>query len=304
MPTQPALVAIDGPSAGKRWPFEVGKNVTIGRVDQATIIVRDDPLLSNLHFALEWEGPTCRVRDLNSKFGITLNDVKVDAAVVRDGDRIKAGRSEFLMKLATDQADAGAPAQPARLSQALAEPSMPDVPAEVKSAAVLEFLRLQQAPLFALLDGARDIAIYLQLMACKEQYQSLYEGPQGEALAPHGPYLVYLPKDSPFLAMLMRDGWGNSWGVYLTSPAPFAEVRRHLRRFLEVQLPTGKVVLFRFYDPRVLRNFVPTCSDADAMHFLGPIDRFIIEADDAGRPLVISRETKSVSVREIKLPRA
>jgi len=294
---QPTLIVIDGPAAGKRWPLDVGKIVTIGRVDQATIIIRDDPLLSNLHFALEWDGPNCRVRDLNSKFGITVNNVKVDAAVLHDGDRVKAGRSEFMVTLPTEQAEAGAdgimpPPSVANAPSPTTAAGEIEIANDAKTVGLLNFLRSQPAPLFALLDGARDMAIYLRLMECKEQYQTLYEGPQGEALAPNGPYLVSLPKDSPFLEMLVRDGWGKSWGVFLTSPAPFAELRRHLRKFLEAKLPSGKVVLFRFYDPRVLRVFLPTCTDEDYVKFLGPTANFVSEGDEKQMALSFSKRNR------------
>src|SRR5262249_33234382 len=106
-----------------------------------------------------------------------------------------------------------------------------------------------------------------------------YEGPKGEAIAPQGPYLVSLPKASSFLAKLVKEGWGNSWGLFLTSAAPFADVRKHFRHFLEVRLPDNKVVLFRFYDPRVLRIFLPTCTREETAEFFGPIRSFLMEAN-------------------------
>ncbi|MBI1833065.1 MAG: DUF4123 domain-containing protein [Planctomycetes bacterium] len=291
---QPKLIIADGPAAGTEWTLEVGKNVTIGRVDDATIVLRDDPMLSNVHFALEWDGAVCRVRDLKSKFGITVNKVPVDSAFVRDGDRIKAGQTEFELRLPTGPSATGSEAMATPKIEAVSGAATADVgmagaSADAKSLAVLEFLRAQPAPLFALLDGARDIRIYVMLMACKEQFQSLYEGPQGEALAPQGPYLVSLPKESPFLETLVREGWGKSWGVYLTSPSSFAEVRKHFRRFLEVRLPTGKVAYFRYYDPRVLRTYLPTCTSEEREQFFGPVQRFICEGKGADMMLRFRR---------------
>jgi len=280
------LIVDTGPSAGKEWVLEIGKNVTIGRVDQADIIIRGDPMLSNVHFALEWDGPVCRLRDLKSKFGITVNKAKVtDSVVLHDGDRIKAGQTMFLVKLPVGPGTPVPAAPSSTASQKSAEVLRPGqtsspmaVSSDAKPVELLDFLRRQPEPLFALLDGARDILVYTSLLACKERYHSLYEGPKGEALAPQGPYLVSLPKDSPFLPKLLKDGWGQSWGVFLTSAAPFDEVRKHLRHFLEVKLPDGKVVLFRFYDPRVLRVFVPTCTPQELRDFTGPVTSFIVES--------------------------
>lgn len=82
------------------------------------------------------------------------------------------------------------------------------------------------------------------------------------------------------LETVVRDGWGKSWGVYLTSARPFDEVRKHLRQFLMAQLRGGKQVYFRFYDPRVLRAFLPSCTPEESVRFFGPIRCFCFEADD------------------------
>jgi hypothetical protein len=55
------------------------------------------------------------------------------------------------------------------------------------------------------------------------------------------------------------------------------QVRAHLRQFLLVQDERGNQQYFRFYDPRVLRVYLPTCDAAETQQFFGPIDRFIVE---------------------------
>lgn len=303
MPTQPALVAIDGPSAGKRWPFEVGKNVTIGRVDQATIIVRDDPLLSNLHFALEWQGDVCMVRDLNSKFGIMLNGVNVKSAEIHDGDRIKAGRSEFTVTLAPvphpDTPD------PVSLSANSAESEGASSPRRNAPSGGIDLLACLrgQKDLVALVDGARDRSISLRLLEYKDQCQSLYEGPRGDALAMYGPYLVKFGNESPLLESLVADGWGKAWGVYLTTAAPITEVRAHFRRFLEVRLPNGREAYFRFYDPRVLRLYLPTCTEEERKRFFGPVQRFLCESVADDQMLVFAQGSAVVHSVSVNLDR-
>src|SRR5262249_38605915 len=101
----------------------------------------------------------------------------------------------------------------------------------------------QAQPLFALLDAARDARGLEVLRESGAEYQSLYEGPDGELLADFAPYLVRLQPDDggaappPFLARLAEVGWGKCWGVYVTSRQPFKEVRKHFRRFLLVRTP-------------------------------------------------------------------
>jgi hypothetical protein len=50
---------------------------------------------------------------------------------------------------------------------------------------------------------------------------------------------------------------------------------------LEVQTPDGPKRFFRYYDPRVLRNFLPTCDAAQLREMFGPVDRFDLEAPDS-----------------------
>ena len=155
----------------------------------------------------------------------------------------------------------------------------PDVPLEVIKERLVEHFRQLQEPLFAILDAARDPLVLALLIQSDHQYESLYEGPKGGTLAAVAPYLVQLPSDSLLFETLIEKGWGESWGVYLTCDKPFKDVRKHFRHFLMVTADAGKKVYFRFYDPRVLRVFLPTCLPDEAEQFFGPIDSFYFEDD-------------------------
>jgi hypothetical protein len=142
----------------------------------------------------------------------------------------------------------------------------------------LELLNSSQ-PLFAILDAARDERIYELVKDCKEPIESLYDGDKAIELDTVAPYLVRLKSGCDFLKTIIAEGWGNSWGVYLTSQLPLPDVRKHLRHFLTVE-QKGERVLFRFYDPRVLRVFLPVCNPGEIKEFFGPIERFICEGKD------------------------
>jgi hypothetical protein len=142
---------------------------------------------------------------------------------------------------------------------------------------VIRELRAQREPLYAILDAARDPLVLTRLLDCKEEHQSLYEGAKGNQLSAAAPYLVSMPAGSASLQTIARAGWGESWGVYLTSDKPFRELRKHLRHFLMVELDGRKKVYFRFYDPRVLRVFLPTCDASELTQFLGPIRCYLFE---------------------------
>ena len=101
-------------------------------------------------------------------------------------------------------------------------------------------------------------------------------------MAEAAPYLVELERESAFTDLVLGDGWGQAWGIFATfADTPgFREVRRHFRTFLRVRGPQGKVVYFRYYDPRILRKYAPTCTASELETILGPAARLAVESAD------------------------
>ncbi len=141
------------------------------------------------------------------------------------------------------------------------------------------------APQYAVIDAARDYAALSVLREAGFYHVSLYDGDTAIRLAKYAPYLVSLPSDPQLLGSLLKH-WGESWGVFAISPEPLEVVRSHLRKFLYVQDAGGKVMYFRFYDPRVLRVFLPACQAREAQQFFGPIQFFLCEGDEKSKLLV------------------
>ncbi len=135
--------------------------------------------------------------------------------------------------------------------------------------------------LYALLDAARDPAIYRKLrdLAANEEIACLYQGEAAEELAAVGPYLVRLGPRKDVFDWLWDKGWGRSWGIFLWSAAGFAEVRAHFRKLTKVKTEDGQMLLFRFYDPRVLPIFLPTCTPAQIEEMFGPVMRYFVETE-------------------------
>jgi pSer/pThr/pTyr-binding forkhead associated (FHA) protein len=75
-----------------------GSLKTMGRATGAEFIV-DAPLVSRLHcrFSLD-TGDRLDVEDLGSTNGTWVNGRKVERAPLRDGDTIKVGRVEFVIR--------------------------------------------------------------------------------------------------------------------------------------------------------------------------------------------------------------
>jgi hypothetical protein len=132
---------------------------------------------------------------------------------------------------------------------------------------------------FALVDGASCPTLREQCFEQKVEPLCLYRGEQPPDMAQVAPYLIQLEKERPFTEWLLRSGWGNHWGVFLETSADSDSLLRHLRNFTIVHDETGRPFLFRFYDPRVLRTYLPTCEPQELRKFFGPVSRFQMEGN-------------------------
>ncbi len=288
MQPQRVIVAVKwGPLDGRKVVISPGEVVRVGRSERAGLVVPHDALMSAAHFEVSWDGVECRFLDLKSATGTWLNgEAGVSAGVVANGDWLKAGATVFTVHLegatpareAEDEEEGEESedewAKEARQARA-EEPFLQRARAE-EALAVLKGEALKE-PLYALLDGARDKRILELLRESVEEYRSLYDGVQGEALSGVAPYLVRLSTGTQLLEALVREGWGRRWGIYLTNRQSFKEVRRHLRRFLVVEAERGEPLYFRFYDPRTLCMFLPTCMPQQREDFLGQVRAMFAE---------------------------
>ncbi len=139
----------------------------------------------------------------------------------------------------------------------------------------------RHASVWAVLDCARDPAIYRLLLESRLEFLCLYSGRLPRELELVAPHIVELPPGHRFTQRLLDEGWGRSWGVFVVIEDPLA-LRPHLRKFLKVQDEQGRRMLFRFYDPRVLNAFLPSCTPEELIDFFGPVSAFLAE-DEAGR---------------------
>lgn len=225
--------------------------------------LQHDIEMSNAHFELAWDGRECHLRDLKSTAGTLLGGERIEEALVQNGDWVRAGSTDFSIYF-----EGGPPSEP-DTAPAVPEPRN----SQDKAWSVLS----AQENLFAVLDAAQGSRILDLLQQSAEEYQSLYLGTQGHALADVAPYLVNLPKGSPLLHALITEGWDKNWGIYLACEKPFLELRQHFRKFLMVQAEGFENrMYFRFYDPRVLETFLPTCTREQRQQFFGPILRFFL----------------------------
>jgi hypothetical protein len=255
--------SFSGPAVGRKFDLPENVAMTFGRTEKSRFVIPEDSHLSGAHFSLECHGEECTIRDLSSTNGTFVNGVRITEAEIGIGAVISAGSCAFKLCAGAEEWAGFSPRQKT----------------------VLSLLYGYAQPVFAVLDAAREDRLPAFLQAYGVEHFSLYEGESGDQLKDVAPYVALLPKTSQLLPLLMKEGWGKSWGVYFNAIDSLADIRKHLRRLLTVQNADGTSLYFRFYDPRVLRVFLPTCTPEERAEFFGPISRFVLEGEDLDHPL-------------------
>ena len=260
------------PPKGERFyaPLPVSGTLTVGREAPADLVV-PDRFLSRTHFQILCQDMIHIFTDPGSSNGTYLNGVRLRQAVLKPRDAIFAGRTAFRIA--------------AVINGKVLLDSLPESLGELLPWQSRLIAAVEAASNFVVLDGAVTPAVRDLLNQAGVFYQSLYEGEQAADLAVNGPYLVEIEKGGKMLPFLLKVGWGNSWGIFLSTKMDFAETRKHLRHFLIVDLEGGQKVLFRFYDPRVMRVFLPTCNAEQRKEFFGQIEQILVESE--GKTAVI-----------------
>lgn len=150
----------------------------------------------------------------------------------------------------------------------------------------------------AVLDCARDERIFTAVERCHLDKSCLYAGRIPWVLQRAAPHLVVLDPADAFTHFLVDEGWGDSWGIYLRTELPMLDVRRHLRSFLRVRDEAGKYLIFRWYDPRVLRVYLPTCLAPELRAVFGPVEAFYCEGTSPSRLVEYRFDQMELNVRE------
>ena len=97
------LAVTEGSAAGKAVAIEPQHPCRVGRSDGAELPIANDGLLSRLHFVVECDETTCRVRDLDSTNGTFLNGQRITMAEIHDGDVVLAGSTAFSLRAVEEQ---------------------------------------------------------------------------------------------------------------------------------------------------------------------------------------------------------
>ncbi len=102
------LRVTSGPHSGEEFLIDQSDTIMVGRSSRVQIPMIKDLTLSREHFQVESQPPLCHLIDLGSTNGTKVNGLRVERVVLREGDVITAGDSEFSVHY-SDGADDGEP---------------------------------------------------------------------------------------------------------------------------------------------------------------------------------------------------
>ena len=157
--------------------------------------------------------------------------------------------------------------------------------------------------IYTVLDGASVPELPQVLWEHRPENICLYRGELESDMAAVAPYLVKLEYDHPFTKLVCEQSWGKHWGVLVLTPAEIdiRALRNHFRRILMVYDPDGKLIYFRYYDPRVLRTYLPTCNAEELGHVFGPVGSIITEDKDAAMLLQFCLDNGQLRMEKLTL---
>ncbi len=154
------------------------------------------------------------------------------------------------------------------------------VGAESLQKALLERIASLEGPLFLMVNAAADetIPAMLAMGDVDLAKHSLFQDASAVP-ARWTPYLLSTTPDSPLLSGLLDRGWGKNWFSIFSSSADLSELQTHFGKFLRVQMDQTGGIYFRFYDPQVLREFLPSGNPSELAIFFGSVREWLLEGE-------------------------
>lgn len=140
-----------------------------------------------------------------------------------------------------------------------------------------KYLFRKETHTYAILDGASIPDLPIKLYEMAPANLCLYRGELSPDLVYAAPYLVHLFPGTPFTDWLLTECWGKHWGIFAQSPWSLSRMHKHFRLLVTVYDDTGKPMLFRFYDPRVLLTFLKSCNEEELEILFGKVRYYFAE---------------------------
>jgi Domain of unknown function (DUF4123) len=152
---------------------------------------------------------------------------------------------------------------------------------------------------FSIQDAAASPRLHPNMVLSMTDHACLYEGRIPMVLEEAAPHIVRLAASATYTRWYLEEGWGKHWGILLQSKANLMDLRAHFQRLLIVKDEGGRKFSFRYFDPRVLRSYLPSCDSAELRTFFGPVARFFVPGEKGNELLEFHLEGNDLKVNRI-----
>jgi hypothetical protein len=150
----------------------------------------------------------------------------------------------------------------------------------MESEKLKKYLLSESTRLYCVLDGASVPDLPMRLYQTNTPHYCLLGDDVKPDVLYSAPFLAALLPGSSFMEQVFKESPGKHWGIYAHCRRSMTEVRRHCRALLRVFDEDGNPLMFRYYDPRVLRKFLPTCNAGELKTLFGELDTLFAESTD------------------------
>ncbi len=157
-----------------------------------------------------------------------------------------------------------------------------------------------QTRLYCVLDGIMVPDLPDRLHKAQVPNHCLLQGDLTPEMVHAAPYLAFLSPDSKFADWVLTESLGKHWGIFLHTRRSMIEMRRHFLALLQAYDERGNPLKFRFYDPRVLGKFLPTCNGGELKTIFGDVDAFFTESDEGSAIIRYRLEDLALKINVLK----
>jgi len=145
---------------------------------------------------------------------------------------------------------------------------------------------VRSGSVYAIIDACDSPAVLPKMHELGESRAvSLFTGTPKEEYWAVAPYLAQV--DDILLHWLHEILWAEPWGIFIFAKASLNELQHHFRDLLIVRMPDGGYWFFRYYDPRVLPKYLPTCSAEELKSVYGPVRAYGFSRQEKTTPCLL-----------------
>ncbi|MGE1156993.1 DUF4123 domain-containing protein [Pseudomonas kitaguniensis] len=162
---------------------------------------------------------------------------------------------------------------------------------------------IHSASRYLLLDGAKIENLPTRLYSLDEAptLDWLYRATPYQAVFDVGPVLIAVRTNSP-LERAFTEHWQHDAGVMIESDAPMEQLAEHLRSLIHARVSGDVSLLFRYYDPRVMRHWLPALGSDEKDRMMGPLSRVRLPAREGQEEQWVVREHRQSAQQYAERP--